>query len=84
MKSQTPLKLAYHHGVEPTPELIEWAKEKGHELIPVTPTFDIYMGPECFNYHGIIEKKQFDLFTKSLRATMRENKRKEKHGNSGN
>ncbi len=86
MKSQTPLKLAYTDGVLISEEFKQWCEEKGHDLIPLQhvewddenePIISqpaIILGPHCFNYQGELEKKQFDLFTKSLRQTMRENK----------
>lgn len=88
MKSPTPIKLAYCQGVELTPEFTEWFIEKGHIVYDITDeqwrdlTPDIILGPHVYNHQGPLEKKHFDLYTKSMRATMRETKKliKEKGG----
>lgn len=86
MKSPTPLIVCYCPGVEPTPTFKKWCEEKGHFLYPfegdhkedICP--DIILGPHVYNHQGPLEKKHFDLYTKSMRATMRETKKAMKGG----
>ena len=85
MKSPTPLIVAYCPGVELTQEFKEWCEEKGHRMEPLAlfadPTvIDIILGPHVYNHQGPLEKKHFDLYTKSMRATMRETKKAMKGG----
>lgn len=83
MKSPTPVKLAYCEGVEPTIEFLAWCEEKGHlitKLDEYIETPDIIIGPHVYNHQGTLEKKHFDLYTKSMRATMRETKKVLKGG----
>lgn len=86
MKSPTPLIVCYCSGVEPTLEFLAWCEEKGHYIYPIEngPRKEylphMILGPHVYNHQGSLEKKHFDLYTKSLRATMRETKKAMKGG----
>ena len=80
MKSPTPITFGYLPGVEPTLEFKEWCEEKGHVLHLVDLPYDMILGPHVYNHQGPLEKKHFDLYTKSMRATMRETKKAMKGG----
>ena len=78
-KSQTPLKVGLLEGVTVDPDLLHLCAERGHEFITGDlQECDVILGPECYNYKGVLGEKEFNLITKSARQLVRERKREEK------